>query len=196
MATEPAQRTSPPGLIGRRRAERLDRLAELAATPPDERGESLTRETLRRLRRSPMAMVGASIVLIFVVIALIGPLLTPPRAGCRCRCTPRSRTSGWSDPPARSRAPAVTTGWAWITWAGTSSAGSYGARQTLLVGVVATLIGFTAGAVIGGLAGAAYGLGGRIGRWIDSILMRFIDLLLAMPPCCWRSVWRRCSAGA
>jgi peptide/nickel transport system permease protein len=57
-----------------------------------------------------------------------------------------------------------------------------GARQTLLVGVVATLIGFSAGAVIGGVAGAANALGGRVGMWIDSVLMRFIDMLLAMPP--------------
>ncbi len=57
-----------------------------------------------------------------------------------------------------------------------------GARQTLLVGVVATLIGFTLGALIGGVAGAANALGGRAGRRIDTVLMRFIDMLLAMPP--------------
>ena len=56
-----------------------------------------------------------------------------------------------------------------------------GARQTLLVGVVSTLIGLAIGAVIGGVSGAAAGLGGRWGRWIDTTLMRFIDMLLAMP---------------
>ncbi|HLU45029.1 MAG TPA: ABC transporter permease [Natronosporangium sp.] len=184
MATEPAQRTSPPGPIGRRRAERLDRLAELAATPPDERGESLTRETLRRLRRSPMAMVGASIVLIFVVIALIGPLLTPPPSWL-----PLPLYSPIENVGLEQIRPGQIPGPSGDHWLGLDHLGRdelsrmlYGARQTLLVGVVATLIGFTAGAVIGGVAGAAYGLGGRIGRWIDSILMRFIDLLLAMPP--------------
>ena len=56
-----------------------------------------------------------------------------------------------------------------------------GARQTLLVGVVSTLIGLAIGALIGGVSGAAAGLGGRWGRWIDTTLMRFIDMLLAMP---------------
>ncbi|NHW87445.1 ABC transporter permease subunit, partial [Escherichia coli] len=37
------------------------------------------------------------------------------------------------------------------------------------------------GALIGGVAGAAAGLGGRWGRWVDGALMRFIDMLLALP---------------
>jgi peptide/nickel transport system permease protein len=56
-----------------------------------------------------------------------------------------------------------------------------GARQTLLVGVVSTLIGLTVGAIIGGIAGAAAGLGGRVGRWVDNVLMRFVDIMLALP---------------
>jgi len=56
-----------------------------------------------------------------------------------------------------------------------------GARQTLLVGVVATLLGFAVGALLGAVAGGAAGLGGRRGAWIDNILMRFTDVLLALP---------------
>jgi peptide/nickel transport system permease protein len=175
MATEPAQRPLPPGPIGQRRGERLDRLAELSATPPDEHGESLTRETLRRLRRSPMAMVGAAVVLLFVVIALIGPYLIP--------YSPTATIGLDQIRPGQIPGPSAQH------WLGLDHLGRdefsrmvFGARQTLLVGVVATLIGFTVGAAIGGVAGAANALGGRLGRWLDSVLMRFIDLLLAMPP--------------
>lgn len=175
MATEPAQTPAPPGPIGRRRAEKLDRLAELAATPPDERGESLTRETIRRLRRSPMAMAGAAVVLLFVVIALIGPFIAP---------YPSIATVALDQiRPGQIPGPSAEH------WLGLDQLGRdefsrllHGAQRTLLVGIVATLVGFGLGAVIGGVAGAANALGGRAGRWVDSVLMRFIDMLLAMPP--------------
>jgi peptide/nickel transport system permease protein len=175
MATQSPQRPLPPGPVGQWRGERIDRLAELAATPPDERGESLTRETLRRLRRSPMAIVGAVVVLMFVVIALVGPYILP---------YPPTATVGLDQiRPGQIPGPSAEH------WLGLDHLGRdefsrmlFGARQTLLVGVVATLFGFSVGALIGGVAGAANSLGSRAGQWLDSVLMRFIDLLLAMPP--------------
>jgi peptide/nickel transport system permease protein len=175
MAGDPDRDAAPPlGALGRRKAERLDRLAELAATPADERGESLTRETLRRLRRSPMAIIGAVVVLLFVVVAVLGPFLAP---------YPATATVGLDQ-----IRPDVIPGPSAEHWLGLDHQGRdqlsrmlVGARQTLLVGIVATVLGFTAGALIGGVAGAANALGGRVGRWLDSVLMRFIDMLLALP---------------
>lgn len=173
MSTDPTRRTTP--VLRQRRAERIDRLSELAAAPPDERGESITREALRRLRRSPMAIAGAVVILLFVVLALIGSFIAPYSA---------TETVGL-----HLIRPGQIPGASADHWFGLDQLGRdelsrllVGARQTLLVGVVATLIGFSAGAVIGGLAGAANALGGRVGMWIDSVLMRFIDMLLAMPP--------------
>ena len=161
-------------VLSPRRAEKLDRLAELAAEPSDERGESLTREALRRLRRNPVAIVGAVVVLLFVVLAIIGPLIAP---------YPPTATVGLDQ-----IRPGVIPGPSSDYLFGLDHQGRdelsrmlIGARQTLLVGIVATLLGFSAGVLIGGLAGAAAGLGGRVGRWVDSVLMRFIDMLLAMP---------------
>ena len=51
--------------------------------------------------------------------------------------------------------------------------------QPLIVPAPGVLAGATDGD--GSIAGAAAGLGGRWGRWVDSTLMRFIDMLLAMP---------------
>ena len=161
-------------VLSPRRAEKLDRLAELASEPSDERGESLTREALRRLRRNPVAIVGAVVVLLFVVLAIIGPLIAP---------YPPTATVGLDQ-----IRPGVIPGPSSDYLFGLDHQGRdelsrmlIGARQTLLVGIVATLLGFSAGVLIGGLAGAAAGLGGRVGRWVDSVLMRFIDMLLAMP---------------
>jgi peptide/nickel transport system permease protein len=50
----------------------------------------------------------------------------------------------------------------------------YGARQSLLVGVVSTLLGLTVGLILGGVAGA---FGGRV----DNVIMRVCDLLLSIP---------------
>lgn len=179
MATEPTERPQktgePPGPLGRRRAEKLDRLGELAASPPTERGESLTRETLRRLTRSPMAVTGAAVVAVFVLMAFVGQWVAP--------YDPREFV-GIEDV-----SPGDIPGPSGEYWLGLDHLGRdvfsrllVGAWQTLLVGVVATMIGFTVGALVGGTAGAAYALGGRFGRWVDSALMRVIDMLLAMPP--------------
>jgi peptide/nickel transport system permease protein len=176
--------TQPPGPIGRWRAERIDRLVELASRPPDERGESLTRETVRRLRRSSVAMVGTGVVLLFGVVALVGPLLTPPPAWLDFLPLYSPTAPVGLDQIRPGHIPGASAD----HWLGLDHLGRdelsrmlYGARQTLLVGVVSTLIGFTVGAAIGGVAGAANASGSRFGLWLDTVLMRFIDLLLAMP---------------
>ncbi|SCG56022.1 ABC transporter permease [Micromonospora halophytica] len=158
-----------------KKKQKIDRLAELAARD-DERGVSLWQEAFRRLRRNPAAIVGAVILALFVVVAVVGPFLVPYSP---------TDTIGIRDGLIK---PGVIPGIDGDHWLGLDHQGRdefsrlvVGARQTLLVGVVSTLIGLAVGALIGGVAGAAAGLGGRWGRWIDSTLMRFIDMMLAMP---------------
>ncbi|TCB98888.1 ABC transporter permease [Micromonospora zingiberis] len=160
-------------IISRKKKEKIDRLAELAARD-DERGVSLWQEAFRRLRRNPAAMVGAVILGLFVIVSVVGPFLVPyaPEA------------QHWKDEIRVGFLPGVRA----ENWFGVDHIGRdqfsrmiVGARQTLLVGVVATMIGLAVGSLIGGIAGAAAGLGGRWGRAVDNVLMRFIDMLLAMP---------------
>ncbi|MGN9778635.1 ABC transporter permease [Micromonospora sp. H33] len=158
-----------------KKKEKLDRLAELAARD-DERGVSLWQEAFRRLRRNPAAIIGAVILAIFVLVALIGPFLVPYSP---------TDTIGIREGLIR---PGLIPGADGDHWLGYDHQGRdefsrliVGARQTLLVGVVSTLIGLAVGAVIGGVAGAAAGLGGRWGRAIDNVLMRVIDMMLALP---------------
>lgn len=133
----------------------------------EEHGTSLWRGALQRLLRDPFAITGAVIVLVFVLVALFAPLLAPYEpAGAQwgSQVTP-------SDVPGPSEDHLL----------GLDAFGSdlytqllYGARQSLIIGVVSTLLGLSVGTVIGLLAGG-------IGGWVDVLLMRVVDVLLSIP---------------
>ena len=162
-------------LITGKKKEKIDRLAELAARD-DERGVSLWQEAFRRLRSNPAAIVGAVILGVFLVIAIVGPFLVPHPPEAQLWKGEIRESLGYIPGPRAEN-------WFGIDHIGRDefSRMIVGARQTLLVGVVATMIGLAVGSLIGGIAGAAAGLGGRWGRAVDNVLMRFIDMLLAMP---------------
>ncbi|HEU5484254.1 MAG TPA: ABC transporter permease [Microlunatus sp.] len=135
--------------------------------PDDERGTSLWRGAFRRLRRSPSAIVGAVIVFALVLVALLAPVLTPYEPA----------SSQWIDQVTPASVPGPSPGHP----LGLDSFGSdmltqliYGARQTLVIGIVSTMIGVIGGALLGLLAG---GLSG----WWDTGVMRFVDILLSIP---------------
>jgi peptide/nickel transport system permease protein len=163
--------------IAKGKRERIDRLGELAGAP-EESGQSLWREAFKRVRRNPAAITGAVILGLFLFIALIGPLAAPYSP---------TDPIGITNDEVRSGA-GIIPGPSIEHWLGYDHQGRdefsrmlIGARQTLLVGVVATVFGLTIGALLGGFAGAAYGLGASWGRRLDGFLMRTVDILLAMP---------------
>jgi peptide/nickel transport system permease protein len=158
------------------KTDKIDALSELSAVKQDEHGVSLWTEAFRRVRRNPSALVGTGILLLFVLVAIIGPMLAPYSP---------TDTMGIREGVIK---PGSIPGPSAEHWFGYDHQGRdefsrmlVGARQTLLVGVISTLIGLTVGALIGGVAGAAAGLGGRVGRAVDSVLMRIVDMLLALP---------------
>nr|BFE80085.1 hypothetical protein GCM10020093_026860 [Planobispora longispora] len=90
--------------------------AETVAVAPEETGGSLGRDAWRRLRRNPVAIAGALLVTLFVVVALLAPWLAP---------YPPDKPVGQVTPsPSPDRRP--STGSAWTTWAATSSPGCCG----------------------------------------------------------------------
>ncbi|MGW3679272.1 ABC transporter permease [Streptomyces prasinus] len=158
------------------KSEKIQRLAELTATKETGTGASLWREAFRRLKRSKMAIIGAIIISLFVVLAIVGPYIAPHAATAQT----------WRGEVFQNRGEFV--GPRGENWFGLDHLGRdmfsrmlIGARQTLLVGIIATMIGLVTGFLIGGLSGAAATLGGDAGKRIDSVIMRFIDMLLAMP---------------
>lgn len=116
----------------------------------------------RRLRRHPGALIGGSVVLLFVIAAVFAPLLAPyePTA------------NNWL---AVRQAPSAEH------WLGTDDVGRdilsrliYGARASLAAGVVSVVIAFAVGVPVGLIAG-------YYGGWADACLSRVIEALLACP---------------
>ncbi|HEX2144344.1 MAG TPA: ABC transporter permease [Glycomyces sp.] len=156
--------------------EKLDRLIEATASARDARSGSLVRQSLRRLKRSPMAVCGAVIVGLFVVVAIAGPWIAPYDATAQT----------WGREVFLNRN--IFPGPRAENWFGLDHLGRdmfsrmiIGARQTLLVGVVATFIGLMAGALVGGVAAAAGTFGGRWGERLEAVIMRAVDVALAIP---------------
>lgn len=130
-------------------------------------GTSLWAGALKRLRTNPSAIIGAVIVLAFVVVSLLAPVLAPYRPSTTEWANQLSTTEM---PPFSSEHPL-----------GLDSFGSdfltqmiYGARQSLIIGIVSTLLGLVGGAVLGAL-------GGAFGGWVDTLVMRIVDILLSIP---------------
>jgi peptide/nickel transport system permease protein len=143
-----------------RRKERIDDLAV---------GRSLTSEALRRLRRDPVAIIGGIIVVLFVLVAVLSPWLAPHGPAEAFPELQRDLRPGHIP----SEAPGFPLGSDQLGRDFLSRM-ILGSQQTLLVGVLATLIGLVVGIVIGTLAGA-------FGGWVDTVLMRITDVLLAIP---------------
>lgn len=118
----------------------------------------------RRFRRHRLALIGSAIVLMMILLAIFGPIIWPfDRLDIH---TPR-KPGG--DPPSAT------------SLFGTDNSGRSifelvvnGARLSVAVGLVTMTIATTLGVTIGALAGY---FGGRL----DSLLMRFVDLILALP---------------
>lgn len=122
-------------------------------------------EALHRLVRNPAAVVGALIVATFIVVAIFAPLLAPydPREqnldlvaeGC-CPGPSRDYPLGVDD-LGRDELSRII----------------YGARFSLLIGIVSVSVGLTFGLLLGSIAGYF--------RPLDSPIMRVMDVMLAIP---------------
>ena len=154
--------------VGDVRRRRIDELAARAGQVPEgEGGVSLARSAFRRLRRNPVAILGAVIVLLFLLVAAFAPWLAPRDPLAQ---TLLSEIRPNSIPGAREGFPL-----------GVDNLGRdvlsrliVGSRQSLVIGVVSTLLGAVVGMALGVLAGA-------FGGWVDTLVMRFVDILLSIP---------------
>ncbi|MDE9365780.1 ABC transporter permease [Luteipulveratus sp. YIM 133132] len=145
----------------------LDQVSEAGAVRESE-GVSLLASAWRRLRRNPLFIIGVTVLFLFLLVAILAPLLAP------------------HDPDAQPLIGQVTgSNQIPDAQAGYPLGGDdkgrdllsrliYGSQQTLIVGVLATLGGLIGGLALGTLAGA-------FGGWVDSLVMRIVDVLLSLP---------------
>ncbi len=126
----------------------------------------LWRDAWRRLRRNPGALVGFTLVGLFVVVALFAPLIAPedPRTG------DLSRLAGTCCP-----GPSVDHLFG-VDQQGRDVVSRivYGARFSLLIGVVSVAVGLSLGMLLGSIAG-------YLGGIVDGIIMRLTDIMLSIP---------------
>ena len=130
--------------------------------PEEIEAASPWKDTFKQLRRNRFAIIGFSIIIFFILVALIGPLFTPytfSEQNLVDRLVPPSADY----------------------WLGTDHLGRdiftrlvYGARVSLMVGFFAV----TGALVFGTLLGV---IAGYYGRWIDMLISRIFDILLAFP---------------
>ena len=123
-------------------------------------------EAWHRLIRNPGAILGAFLVSVFVLTAIFAQVIAP--------YPPNEQNL---DLLQNGQAVGPTSG----HWFGIDTLGRdefsrivYGARYSLLIGIVAVVIGLSVGMLLGSIAGYA-------GGFIDSAIMRAMDVMLAIP---------------
>jgi peptide/nickel transport system permease protein len=124
----------------------------------------------RQLVKNPLSLAGVIIITIFVIIAILAPLIAPTPEGLRSPyMIPRDGYFATPQPPSEEHIFGTTQGqydiFYGVIW-GTRSA----FRVALVVIVITVLIGI----VLGSLAGYFGGL-------LDEVIMRITDIFLAFP---------------
>lgn len=125
-------------------------------------GKSLWTDAWRRLRKNRGAVISLYFIIFICLVAAAAPWIAPYSFAeqhiDRALLPPNS-----------------------INWLGTDSLGRdlfsriiYGARMSMAVGILTAVF----AVVVGGIYGA---VSGWIGGWVDALLMRFIDVLYAIP---------------
>lgn len=132
---------------------------EAEATRAEERPAA---RAWRRLKQRKSAIFGLCIIIALILIAVFAPLIAP-------------------FDPAQQSWTAVRKSPSWAHWFGTDESGRdlfsrviFGARASLLAGVVSVSIALTAGIPIGLVAGYR-------GGWLDALISRITDAMLACP---------------
>lgn len=124
--------------------------------------ESLWNLVLRKFFNNKLAILGLLIMIFFVVVALLAPWIAPYDPA-------KIDLLNTNAPPSSEH------------WLGTDDIGRdvlsrllYGSRVSLLVGFSVAAGTVILGSIIGSVAG-------YFGGWVDTVLMRFIDVMLSFP---------------
>lgn len=152
----------PPGTSDAALGEMGLRKRPLASVRQSQAPSSLLRDAWKRLTRDKLAIAGMVIIGLFIFAAIFAPLLAPYDPTAQTILLRRQ-------PPSR------------LHWMGLDEVGRdilsriiYGARVSLQIGLLSVSMAIIVGAILGAIAGFA-------GGWIDNVIMRLMDILLAFP---------------
>lgn len=119
----------------------------------------------RRLKENRVAMGSLVLIVLILLLAVVGPMLSP-------------HTYSGQDFSRKNQGPSAEH------WFGTDGLGRdlytrvlHGARISLSIGFVAALV-----ALLGVLYG---GISGFAGGWVDNVMMRFVDIMYSIPFLLW-----------
>jgi peptide/nickel transport system permease protein len=126
----------------------------------------LWRDAWHRLRRNPGAIIGFFFILVFVVAAVFAPVIAPYE--------PREQnlsllSEGCCPGPSTDHLLGVDS-----LGRDVFSRILYGARYSLVIGVVSVAVGLSIGMILGAIAG-------YLGGVVDSVIMRIMDVMLSIP---------------
>lgn len=126
------------------------------------------RMVMNRFKRNKMAQLGFVIIVIMFAFAFIGPFFSPYGEGQIFLSEDGSEMLLYQAPSKEH-------------WLGTDGRGMdlltrlmYGGRVSLLIGFIVVAIETTIGVVMGGIAG-------YYGKWVDSLIMRLVDIFNCIP---------------
>ncbi|MCC6176570.1 MAG: ABC transporter permease [Chloroflexi bacterium] len=132
-----------------------------AAVPAERVGRTKTARLKRLAAKNPLGVVGAALILLLLLVALLAGVLAPfdPVAQIARRLTaPNDVYLLGTDEFGRDVLSRII----------------YGSRISLYVGVVSVGIALAVGGTLGLIAG-------YFGGWIDNVIMRFMDVMFAIP---------------
>lgn len=125
--------------------------------------------TLSRIFRNPSAILGFALMAVFVFAAVAAPYLAPPSDRNRPYQMPHKGFSPTPKPPNAKNFFGTTSGqydiYYGVIW---------GTRTAFEIGLFVIGIALLIGIVLGILAG-------YFGGWVDEIIMRFVDVMYAIP---------------
>jgi peptide/nickel transport system permease protein len=130
-----------------------------------EHPSGLWRDAWQRFRRNPAAIGGVIIIAIFILLAVFAPVFAPHGINEQVGPLNNSDPAG---PSAEFKLGLDEQG------RDVLSRIVYGARLSLLVGLVSVAVGLALGLVLGAAAG-------YLGGWVDTLIMRFMDIMLSIP---------------
>lgn len=133
-----------------------------AAAPGVWRGAGRLRPVVRFALRKPLGAAGAVLLLVIVLVAVFAPAIAP--------FDPAQNLLGQRLQPPSAAHPFGTDAQSRDLF----SRIVHGARLSLTVGIASVLLGTVAGAALGVISG-------YLGGWVDLLLQRGVDVMLALP---------------